>query len=73
MSRGILHLAFKAARFSKTTFIYQTLIILLLAAIITGSLLTGYSVKESLRKSASGRLGNTGVLISWGKDSLIRS
>jgi putative ABC transport system permease protein len=67
MSKGIFHLAFKAARFSKKTFIYQTLIILLLSAIITGSLLTGYSVKQSLRKSASGRLGNTGILISSGE------
>jgi putative ABC transport system permease protein len=67
MTKWIFQLAFKAARFSKKTLIYQTLIILLLAAIITGSLLTGYSVKESLRRSAAGKLGNTGVVISSGE------
>ena len=37
-----------------------------MCAVITGSLLTGRSVKESIKKSASERLGNTGILISSG-------
>jgi len=44
----------------------QILIIMLLSAIITGSLFTGHSVRESLRKSSSEKLGNTGILISSG-------
>jgi len=40
--------------------------VLILAAIITGSLLTGYSVRESLKSSAKQHLGNTDVLISSG-------
>jgi len=44
----------------------QVLIIVLLSAIITGSLFTGHSVRESLRKSSSEKLGNTGILISSG-------
>jgi hypothetical protein len=67
MVSKIINLSFRAAWFSKRTFLYQTLIILLLAAVITGSLLTGYSVRESLRRSASGKLGNTGILISSGE------
>ena len=45
---------------------YQVLIIVLLSAVITGSLLTGKSVKMSLKKSASEHLGNTGIVISSG-------
>jgi len=44
----------------------QAIIILLLSAIITGSLFTGHSVRASLRKSSSEKLGNTGILISSG-------
>ncbi len=51
--------------YSRDTF-NQVLIILLLSVIITGSLFTGYSVRESLRKSSSEKLGNTGILISSG-------
>ena len=46
--------------------INQVMIIMLLSAIITGSLFTGYSVRESLRRSSSEKLGNTGILISSG-------
>ena len=45
---------------------YQIVIILLLSAVITGSLLTGYSVKESLRKTSAERLGKTKLLVSTG-------
>jgi putative ABC transport system permease protein len=46
--------------------INQVMIIMLLSVIITGSLFTGYSVRESLRRSSSEKLGNTGILISSG-------
>ena len=45
---------------------YQFIVILLLSAIITGSLLTGSSVKNSLRQNNEERLGNTGFIISSG-------
>lgn len=44
----------------------QVLIIMLLSAIITGSLFTGHSVRESLRKGSAEKIGNTGILISSG-------
>ena len=73
MTNKILHLSFSAARFRKKSFLNQTVIIFLLAAVITGSLLTGYSVRESLRRSASVKLGNTGLLISSGERYLAPS
>jgi putative ABC transport system permease protein len=46
--------------------IYQVVIIILLSAVITGSLMTGRSVRNSLRQTAFEKLGNTGILISSG-------
>jgi len=62
----IFRIIIRSLNFYKKPVIYQVLIIALLSAVITGSLLTGRSVKESLKKSASERLGNTGILISSG-------
>lgn len=66
MIPGILHLAFRSVKFNLKTVIYQVLITGLLSAVITGSLLTGYSVRKSLKASGEERLGNTAILISSG-------
>jgi putative ABC transport system permease protein len=66
MLPGIRKLVISSVRFNKRSVIYQALIISLLTAVITGALLTGYSVKASLEKTAIQRLGNTGILISSG-------
>jgi putative ABC transport system permease protein len=63
---GIFRIVIQSINFYKKPVLYQVLIIVLLSAIITGSLLTGRSVKDSLKKSSSERLGNTGILISSG-------
>jgi putative ABC transport system permease protein len=63
---GIFRIIIQSISFYKKQVIYQGLIIVLLTAVITGSLLTGSSVKQSLRKSASEHLGNTEILISSG-------
>jgi putative ABC transport system permease protein len=52
--------------FYKKDAVNQIIIVALLTAIITGSLLTGDSVRESLRKTASEKLGNASILISTG-------
>src|SRR4030042_640957 len=52
--------------FYKKDAVYQLIIVALLSAIISGSLFTGHSVRESLRKSAAEKLGNTEILISTG-------
>lgn len=66
MTPGIIRIVLKSITFYRKPVIYQVLIITLLSAVITGSLLTGDSVRESLKRSASERLGNTGVVISSG-------
>ena len=66
MIPGIFKLAIRSIKYYKKPVLYQILIISLLAAVITGSLLTGRSVKSSLKKSASERLGKTGIIISSG-------
>ena len=63
---GIIRIAISSLKFYKKLVLYQVLIIGLLCAIIIGSLLTGSSVRESLKKTASERLGNSGILISSG-------
>jgi hypothetical protein len=64
--QNLLSIISRSLLYNRKPVIYQFLIIALLAAITTGSLLTGESVRESLRKSASEHLGNTGILISSG-------
>jgi len=66
MVPGILQIVSRSIKFYKKPVLYQILIIALLSAVITGSLLTGRSVRTSLKKSASERLGNAGIMISSG-------
>jgi putative ABC transport system permease protein len=66
MAPGIPKIVIKSVRFFKKSVIYQLLIVALLSAVITGSLLTGWSVRASLKQTASEHLGNTGILISSG-------
>lgn len=66
MSGKLFFIVIRSLVFYRKQSFYQALIILILAAVFTGSLLTGYSVRESLRKSAVKKLGNTGYLISSG-------
>ena len=60
------HLIIRSLNFYKRSALFQFLIILLLAAVITGSLLVGNSVKVSLKNSSAERLGNASILISSG-------
>src|SRR5450759_2162550 len=66
MMPGIFRIIIRSVKFNKKPVLYQILIIALLSAVITGSLLTGRSVKESLKKSSTERLGNAGIIISSG-------
>ena len=60
------HLVLRSIKFYKKPVLFQLILVMLLSAVITGSLLVGTSVKESLKKSSAGHLGNTGILISSG-------
>jgi len=66
MPTSIFRIVTHSLKFYHRPVLYQVLIIALLSAVITGSLLTGRSVRTSLKKSASERLGNTDMLISSG-------
>jgi putative ABC transport system permease protein len=63
---GILKIAARSIRYYRKQALFQFLITVILCAVITGSLLTGYSVRSSLKKTASEHLGNTGILVSSG-------
>ncbi|MCX6254007.1 MAG: FtsX-like permease family protein [Bacteroidia bacterium] len=66
MVPGIVRIVSRSIIFYRKPVLYQILIIALLSAVITGSLLTGRSVRTSLKKTASERLGNAGIMISSG-------
>jgi len=66
MTPNTFRILLSSIKFYRKPVLYQVLIVTLLSAVITGSMLTGRSVKTSLKKSASERLGNTGILISSG-------
>ncbi|HSN49915.1 MAG TPA: hypothetical protein VLR52_01705, partial [Bacteroidales bacterium] len=66
MKLNIFHIVARSISYNLKSAVYQVSIILLLAAVITGSLMTGKSVRKSLRLTSFEKLGNTGILISSG-------
>lgn len=66
MKNNLFSHAIRSLLFYRRDYINQIIIISLLAAIITGSLFTGDSVRESLKNSSSEKLGNTDILVSTG-------
>jgi putative ABC transport system permease protein len=66
MRLSTLHIALRSVRHYRTSTIYQVLIILALSSIITGSLLTGRSVRKSLAETNINKLYGTAYYISAG-------
>lgn len=66
MKPGILHIILRTLLFYRSSVISQILIIMLLSAVISGSLMTGNSVRYSLRSSSVEKLGRTGIVINSG-------
>lgn len=66
MKNSLLKISARSLLFYRKDYFNQLIIISILAAIITGSLLTGYSIRESLKKSSAEKLGNTFILASTG-------
>ena len=66
MKLNFIHIIFRSIVYYRLNTLYQFLIILFLSAIITGSLLTGSSVRSSLKKENENRLYGTGIVISSG-------
>lgn len=66
MKLSLFHILIRSLFYYRTPSFYQFLIILFLSAIITGSLLTGVSVRSSLLNSNEHRLYGTGIVVSSG-------
>jgi ABC-type antimicrobial peptide transport system permease subunit len=66
MKKALFKTAARSLWFNRKDAFYQIIIIAILAAIICGSLMTGDSVRKSLAKSLSEKLGNCDLLISSG-------
>ncbi len=66
MTPDLFRIIISSVKFFRKPVLYQVLIVALLSAVITGSLLTGSSVRASLKKAAYERLGNAGIVISSG-------
>ena len=66
MKPSVTKILLRSLKFYRKSSVYQILIVLILAAIITGSLLTGYSVRESLKSTSNEHLGNSDLLITSG-------
>ncbi len=66
MKPSITRIVVRSLSFNRKRAIYLILIIGLLSSVITASLLTGFSVRQSLRKMAGEKLGKTGILVSSG-------
>ncbi|HUS87116.1 MAG TPA: ABC transporter permease [Bacteroidales bacterium] len=66
MKQSLFNIIKRSLLYYRLPALYQFIVIMLLAAIITGSLLTGSSVRRSLRMNSEERLGNTGLVVSSG-------
>jgi len=66
MRLSILHIALRSVSHYRKSTIYQILIIIALSSIITGSLLTGRSVRKSLAETNINKLYGTSYYISAG-------
>ncbi|MCX6335271.1 MAG: ABC transporter permease [Bacteroidia bacterium] len=57
---------FRSLYYYRKDAVYQIIIVAILTAVITGSLLTGESVRSSLRRTANEKLGSVDIVISSG-------
>ncbi len=67
MKPGIFKLISRSLIFYRRDSVYQVIIVILLTAIITGSLLTGTSVRSSLKRTSAQKSGNTKIIVSSGQ------
>jgi ABC-type lipoprotein release transport system permease subunit len=66
MKTGLSKIIIRSLLYHRKPALVQVAIIVILASVITGSLLTGYSVRQSLKNTAFTRMGNTSIVISSG-------
>jgi ABC-type antimicrobial peptide transport system permease subunit len=66
MKLSLFHIVRRSVFYNLKGTVSQILIIILLTGVITGSLMTGKSVRNSLRQTSFEKLGSTGIMISSG-------
>lgn len=66
MKLNLLRIIIRSITHNLKGSLYQVIIIILLTGVVTGSLMTGKSVRSSLKQTSFEKLGNTGILLSSG-------
>lgn len=66
MQKGLFNIIFRSLVYYRSSLFFQFLITAFLAAIIAGSLLTGSSVRQTLKANTEKKLNNAGIIISSG-------
>lgn len=66
MKLSLLQIIVRSVTHNFRGYLYQLIIIILLTGVVTGSLMTGKSVRNSLKQTSFEKLGNTGILLSSG-------
>lgn len=66
MRLTFLHIIKRSLLYDLKSVVYLLLITVLLTSVVTGSLMTGKSVRRSLKQTSAEKLGNTGIVISSG-------
>jgi hypothetical protein len=66
MKLSLFQIVLRSLKHNFRGYLYQVIIIILLTGVVTGSLMTGKSVRNSLKKTSFEKLGNTGTLLSSG-------
>lgn len=66
MEKGIFNIILRSLFYYRAPLFFQFLITAFLAAIIAGSLLTGSSVRQTLKANTEKKLNNAGIVISSG-------
>ncbi len=66
MKLSLLRIIARSVTHNIRGYLYQLIIIILLTGVVTGSLMTGKSVRESLKQTSFEKLGNAGIVLSSG-------
>lgn len=64
MQPGLTHIIRRSLAYNRKGTLFLIIVVALLTAVITGSLMTGSSVRYSLRRTSLEKLGKTGIVIS---------
>jgi len=64
MKLSLLRIIARSVTHNIRGYLYQLIIIILLTGVVTGSLMTGKSVRESLKQTSFEKLGNAGIVLS---------